>query len=164
MSNCTLLHTASAVLQLDQCLLAVVVLALAARFLLTWAKKLAKSTSKRQPSSSAFTWESNWEHELIPEIFVLVGKDICRYLERSFSLNMKWQGNTELRTTLPLRAGSERARSSEKETGSTWNHEVKLVKNDIHVHEALQYQLHEMTLNFRHLTLSSRWTLWARTI
>jgi hypothetical protein len=95
-----------------------------------------KSTSKRQPSSSAFTWESNWEHELIPEIFVLVGKDICRYLERSFSLNMKWQGNTELRTTLPLRAGSERARSSAKETRSTWNHEVKLVKNDIHVHEA----------------------------
>jgi hypothetical protein len=34
-------------------------------------------------------------------------------------LNMKWQGNTELRTTLPLRAGSERARSSVKETGST---------------------------------------------
>jgi hypothetical protein len=34
MSNCTLLHTASAVLQLDQCLLAVAVLALAARFLL----------------------------------------------------------------------------------------------------------------------------------
>jgi hypothetical protein len=34
MSNCTLLHTASVVLQLDQCLLAVAVLALAARFLL----------------------------------------------------------------------------------------------------------------------------------
>jgi hypothetical protein len=34
MSNCALLHTASAVLQLDQCLLAVAVLALAARFLL----------------------------------------------------------------------------------------------------------------------------------
>jgi HSP90 family molecular chaperone len=73
----------------------------------TWAQKLAKSTSKRQPSSSAFTWESNWEHELIQEIFVFVGKDICRYLDRSFSLNMKWQGNTEMRTTLPLRAGSE---------------------------------------------------------
>jgi hypothetical protein len=34
MSNCTLLHTASAVLQLDQCLLVVSILALAARFLL----------------------------------------------------------------------------------------------------------------------------------
>jgi hypothetical protein len=131
MSNCTLLHTASVVLQLDQCLLAVIVLALAARFLLTWAKKLAKLTSKRQPSSSAFTWESNWEHELIPEIFVLVGKVIYWYLERSFSLNMKWQGNTELRTMLM---------------------------------RYLQDQLHEMTLKFRHLTLSSRWTSWARTI
>jgi hypothetical protein len=30
-----------------------------------------------------------------------------------------WQGNIELRTTLPLRAGSERARSSAKETGNT---------------------------------------------
>jgi hypothetical protein len=97
----------------------------------TWAQKLVKLTSKRQPSSSAFTWESNWEHELIPEIFVLVGKVIYWYLERSFSLNMKWQGNTELRTMLM---------------------------------RYLQDQLHEMTLKFRHLTLSSRWTSWARTI